>query len=81
MADEATVEIGVSEFKQRCLGLLEDMRQHGGVYVITKRGTPIARITPIRPSLGSLRGALRDRMTIQGDIVEVDWTDDWEAAR
>jgi len=80
MADDAAVEIGVSEFKQRCLGLLEAMRQHGGAYVITKRGTPIARVTAIRQAHGPLRGALRGRATIQGDIVEVDWSDDWEAA-
>ena len=73
--------VGVAEFKARCLELLEAVRRHGNELVITKRGEPIARVTPVVGGQYPLRGLLRGRMTIEGDIVHVNWTDEWESAR
>jgi prevent-host-death family protein len=39
--------IGITEFRRRCLALLEDLPEEG--IVITKRGRPIARVLPLRP--------------------------------
>jgi prevent-host-death family protein len=39
--------IGITEFRRRCLALLEDLPEEG--IVITKRGRPIARVVPMRP--------------------------------
>jgi prevent-host-death family protein len=39
--------IGITEFRRRCLALLEDLPEEG--IVITKRGRPIARVVPLRP--------------------------------
>ena len=81
-AIEATDEvIGVSEFKRRCLELLELTRQRGKEFVITKRGEPIARLTPIHRRSKPLKGLMKNRMVIVGDIVHVDWSDEWEATR
>ncbi len=49
--------VAISEFKARCLGLLEEMKDTGEELVITKRGTPIARVTPIAPA-PSLEGSV-----------------------
>ncbi len=73
--------VAVSEFKRRCLELLENLRRGGNDIVITKRGEPIARVTPLRVSSGPLRGSMKDMIVIRGDIVECDWSDEWEAAR
>ena len=73
--------IGASEFKRRCLELLDRVRDRGTELVVTKRGEPVARVTPIRRGGSTLRGIWRDQIAIRGDIVHVDWTDDWEAAR
>ena len=40
-------DIGITEFRRRCLALLEDLYEEG--IVITKRGRPIARVVPLRP--------------------------------
>lgn len=74
--------IAASEFKARCLELLERVRA-GEELVVTKRGTPVARVVPIetaRPGV-SLRGSWSNRLVISGDIVQVDWADEWESAR
>jgi len=49
--------------------------------VITKRGKPVARLSPIGPARQSLRGAWKDMVRITGDIVQVDWSSDFEAVR
>ena len=38
--------IGITEFRRRCLALLEDLPEEG--IVITKYGRPIARVVPMR---------------------------------
>ena len=39
--------MGITEFRRRCLALLEDLPEEG--IVITKHGRPIARVAPMRP--------------------------------
>lgn len=74
--------IAASEFKARCLELLDRVRA-GEELVVTKRGEPVARIVPIETvRVGvSLRGSWSNRLVISGDIVQVDWADEWESAR
>ena len=71
----------MAEFKARCLELIEAVGTRGHELTITKRGQPIARVIPISRAHEPLRGMLRDRLAIHGDIVQVDWTKEWEAAR
>lgn len=73
--------IGVAEFKARCLELLDAVGTRGEEITITKRGEPIATVSPIGSAHRPLRGMLRDSLTIHGDIVNVDWTEEWEATR
>jgi prevent-host-death family protein len=39
-------DLSVTEFRQQCLSLLEDLPEEG--VVITKRGKPLARVMPVR---------------------------------
>jgi prevent-host-death family protein len=73
--------IAVSEFKARCLEILEGLRATGHELVLTKHGTPIARVVPITSQLRPLRGFLKGEIEIVGDIVETDSSDDWESNR
>jgi prevent-host-death family protein len=41
--------IAASEFKARCLALLDDVAKNGQPLVVTKRGTPVARVVPVEP--------------------------------
>ncbi|HEV7733907.1 MAG TPA: type II toxin-antitoxin system prevent-host-death family antitoxin [Candidatus Binatia bacterium] len=73
-----TIELGISDFKARCLALLEQVRTHGDELVVTKHGQPIARVVPVRDHTEPLHGSMRGLIEIRGDIVTVDWSDDWE---
>ena len=66
--------IPATEFKAKCLAILDDLDPSG--VVVTKHGRPIARILPINPHgnerfIGSMKGKIR----IQGDIFTTgtDW--------
>ncbi len=59
--------ISATEFKAKCLELLDRVARDGGELVVTKRGRPVAKVVPAesRKPL-SLRGSVR----YLSDIVE-----------
>lgn len=58
------------EFKQRCLALLDEVGASGESIVITKRGAPVAQLTPVSSERNEdWRGAMRARGEIVGDLV------------
>lgn len=55
--------IAAAEFKARCLELMDRVRETGAEYVITKHGTPVARLVPVsepapRSFFGAMKGTL-----------------------
>jgi antitoxin (DNA-binding transcriptional repressor) of toxin-antitoxin stability system len=48
--------LSVTEFRRKCLSLLEDLPAEG--IIISKRGQPLARITPLRRRRGGERVVL-----------------------
>ncbi len=65
-----------SEFKARCLKLMDEVAETGEEIVITKNGKPVSRLAPYREPPKSLFGAGRDRMKVVGDIIspiDVEW--------
>ena len=72
--------IGATEFKARCLELMDRVAATGNPVVITKRGRPIARLVPVQQRPRSIVGALKGQARIRGDIVSpIDVR--WEASR
>lgn len=62
--------IKASEFKARCLKLMDEVAESGEEIVITKNGRPVSRLAPYRrPSAGLVFGRNRDNIRIPGDIV------------
>lgn len=56
-------EMSASEFKARCLALLDSVDAEG--IVITKRGKPVAKLVPVRPTTsGHLIGILKGRVRV-----------------
>lgn len=53
-------QIAASEFKQRCLALLDQVKEDHVSYVVTKHGKPVALVTPLpepdahRSTIGSI---------------------------
>lgn len=58
--------IGVTEFKEKCLALLDRLDPEG--LVITKHGKPVARVVPVETDTADLIGRFADRIVIRGDI-------------
>ena len=59
--------IGATEFRQRCLALLDDPDKDG--LVITKRGKPVALLLPIERQHAELIGSLRHKVEVRGSIL------------
>ena len=74
-----TRTVKASEFKAKCLRLMDEVANGGGEIVITKKGKPVARLTPYQERPKSLFGLDKGRMKITGDIVSpmpAEWYED-----
>jgi prevent-host-death family protein len=76
-----TTVIAASEFKARCLEILDRVARDGSEFVITKRGKPVARLSAAAATRAPLAGAMRGQIEILGDIVDFHASDEWEAMR
>ena len=65
----STRTIKASEFKAKCLKLMDEVADGGGEIVITKNGRPVSRLVPYREKSKMRFGADRDKIRILGDIV------------
>jgi antitoxin (DNA-binding transcriptional repressor) of toxin-antitoxin stability system len=62
---EAVLEINVTDFKARCLALLKELEaRRYDKLVVTRRGKPIAQLTPAVSEVPDLYGALKGRVII-----------------
>jgi prevent-host-death family protein len=61
--------IKASEFKAKCLALMDEVARTGTALVITKNGKPVAELVPHRPRTRNVRGILKDELFITGDII------------
>ena len=64
-------EVAISEFKAKCLALLERVRKTKRPLRITLFGKSVAEVVPPSPDAGQSEwiGSMKDIMQIQGDIV------------
>ena len=68
--------IKASEFKAKCLQLMDRVADTGEEIVITKNGRPVSRLIPYRIRPRSLFGMDRGRIELVGDIIDpidVEW--------
>lgn len=62
---DKSVQVSVTEFKARCLSMFKSLeRRRYTRVVITRRGKPVAEITPPRAAPPDLWGALRGTVTV-----------------
>jgi prevent-host-death family protein len=76
--------VSISEFKAKCLALVDMVKKTGQPLLITKRGEPIAQVVPPpagekpTPWLGCMRGT----GTIVGDVISpATDEEEWEVLR
>jgi prevent-host-death family protein len=70
-------EISASQFKARCLSLLDEVAESGAELTVTKRGRPVARVVPADPA-ASLRGSVAYNVSDDELIAPLD--PEWDAA-
>lgn len=69
--------VPVSEFKAKCIALLEAVGESGEEMVVTKYGTPVASVVAQRPSARKMyRPSLAYMVRYAGDVespIEANW--------
>ena len=78
------IEVAISEFKAKCLALLEQVRRTRQPIRITRHGKPVAEVVPPSPveDRSAWMGSMKGRMEILGDITSpASDEDEWEALR
>ena len=68
--------IKASEFKAKCLKLMDEVAENGEEIVITKNGKPVAKLTAFHERPKTLFGIDKGRLKILGDIIspiDVEW--------
>jgi len=75
--------IRASEFKAKCLAILDEVERTGETVTILKRGRAVARLLPPVPAEGRYpQHALFGTVRVVGDIVDpVLPAEDWNAMR
>ena len=68
--------IKASEFKAKCLALMDEVARTGERVVITKNGEPVADLVPHHTKKRSPFGVWKGKVEITGDImspIDVEW--------
>jgi prevent-host-death family protein len=71
-----TKAIKASEFKAKCLALIDEVAASGTPLTITKNGKPVADLVPHRAGARNAFGIWKDSIKITGDIIspiDVEW--------
>lgn len=70
--------IKASDFKPRCLELMDEVAERHVEFVITKHGRPVAKLVPVDAEASSPFGFMNGTVLSHGDIVSPDheaWDD------
>ena len=74
--------VSVTEFKAKCLALLDDIDHNGGTITVTKRGRPVAKVSPAgKRLLKSTEGIWAGKVSIPDEILMADTSDLWDCVR
>jgi prevent-host-death family protein len=78
------VEVSISEFKAKCLALLEQVRVTRQPIRVTRHGKPVVEVVPSAAVVdrASMIGSMRGSVIIKGDILSpATDLDEWKANR
>ena len=78
---EGSSNMPISEFKAKCLGLVDGIATTGAAITLTKRGHAVARVVPIESVSAPLKDTWAGAVRITGDLINFDLAEDWEAAQ
>ncbi len=61
--------MSASEFKAKCLKIMDEVADSGEPVTITKYGKPVAQLGPCKTKPKSVFGSLKGQVMITGDII------------
>lgn len=71
------MQVTATQFKARCLALLDQVSEGHGELVVTKYGKPVAKVVPVEGDVADLRGTVTYLVSDEELIAPIDV--DWEA--
>jgi prevent-host-death family protein len=77
----STRTIKASEFKAKCLKLMDEVNASGETLTVTKNGKPVVEVRPAVRKRRTLLGLHKGLGETRGDIIGPVLEDDWEAFR
>ncbi len=73
--------LSASDFKAACLACIGEVEQSGDCITITRRGRPVAVLSPVKAATGkSPANSWARKARITGDIVNADTSALWDVA-
>lgn len=74
--------VSATEFKAKCLAILDEVDDQGGTVTITKRGRPVAVLGPAKKRREKLLlGALVGKVKLPKDWDKIEFTDRWDVLK
>jgi prevent-host-death family protein len=74
--------VSATEFKAKCLALLDEIGRDGGTITVTKRGRPMATVGPVRKRLWpSSEGLWAGKVHIPEKRLTAGMSDLWDVVR
>jgi prevent-host-death family protein len=74
--------VSATEFKAKCLALLDEIEEKGGTITVTKRGRPVATVGPAsKRRRKSLKGSWAGKIHIPDEVLMADYSDMWDCLR
>ena len=74
--------VTVTEFKAKCLALLDEIGERGETITVTRRGRPLASVGPVpRTAWKSPEGMWAGKVNIPDELLEADTSSLWDVLR
>jgi prevent-host-death family protein len=73
--------VTATEFKAKCLALIDEVAKTGGTITVTKRGQPMATLIPVVKKRKSSRGAWKGLVDIPDEVLMADRSELWDVVR
>lgn len=74
--------VQASEFKAKCLALMDEVARTGQPLVVTKNGRPVVEVRAVKPPRVASPFGLHPQVVVQGDVINPFIpADDWEVLR
>lgn len=75
------ITVNATEFKSHALRLLDEAQEKNIEYIITKKGRPVAIVSPVSQAKASSRDSMKGMLQLNvsaKEVIHFDTSSDWE---